>query len=240
MNTHYQTMKAPGPSRVVSMALVAVLTAAVVLVAIAATHAFVHHTSAPAASSGGSATAGGGQGRVTPATPSGPHPVMPSGAVKSLQEELAQLNYYEGSIDGIMGSQTVQAIQDLQREAGLPQTGVMNSATEAALHNYLIHGNSHMNPAPDPSSNPKPTPTPGYSASVATLQKQLAELNYYEGPINGMAGGSDHPGHCQPPAPGRTAPNRPDERRHPDRPHQLPDPRQQPHDGLTGSDRQAQ
>ncbi len=188
MNTHYQTMKASGPSRVVSMALVAVLTAAVVLVATAATYAFVHHTSAPAASSGGSATAGGGQGHVTPATPSGSHTVAPSGAVKSLQEELAQLNYYEGPIDGIMGSQTVQAIQDLQREAGLPQTGVMNSATEAALHNYLIHGNSQMNPAPDPSSNPKPTPTPGYSASVATLQKQLAELNYYEGPINGMAG----------------------------------------------------
>ena len=87
-----------------------------------------------------------------------------------------------------MGPQTVQAIQDLQRQAGLPQTGTMNSATEAALHNYLIHGNSQMNPPPDPSSNPKPTPTPSYSATVATLQKQLAQLNYYEGPINGIAG----------------------------------------------------
>jgi peptidoglycan hydrolase-like protein with peptidoglycan-binding domain len=188
MNTHYQTMKASGPSRVVTMGLVAVLTAALVLLALAATHAFVHHTSTPAASSGGSATAGGGQGHVTPATPADSHAVAPSGAVKSLQEELAQLNYYEGPIDGIMGPQTVQAIEDLQRQAGLPQTGVMNSATEAALHNYLIHGNSQMNPAPDPASNPKPTPTPAYSASVATLQKQLAQLNYYEGPINGIAG----------------------------------------------------
>ena len=188
MNTHYQTMKASGPSRLVTMALVAVVTAAVVLLTVAATHAFEHHTSAPVASSGGSATAEGGQGHVTPATPSGSRTVAPSGAVKSLQEELAQLNYYEGPIDGIMGSQTVQAIEDLQRQAGLPQTGVMNSATEAALHNYLIHGNSQMNPAPDPAANPKPTPTPAYSASVATLQKQLAQLNYYEGPINGIAG----------------------------------------------------
>jgi peptidoglycan hydrolase-like protein with peptidoglycan-binding domain len=108
--------------------------------------------------------------------------------VKSLQQELAQLNYYEGPIDGLMGPQTVQAIQDLQRQAGLAQTGVMNSATEGALHNYLIHGNSQMNPTPDPASNVKPTPTPAYSASVATLQKQLAQLNYYEGPINGIAG----------------------------------------------------
>jgi peptidoglycan hydrolase-like protein with peptidoglycan-binding domain len=164
------------------VALVAVLTVAVVLVTLAATHVFVHHTSAPAASSGG------GHGHATPATPSASHTATPSAAVKSLQEELAQLNYYEGPIDGIMGPQTVQAIQYLQRQAGLPQTGVMNSATEAALHNYLIHGNSQMNPAPDPAANPKPTPTPAYSASVATLQKQLAQLNYYEGPINGIAG----------------------------------------------------
>ena len=70
----------------------------------------------------------------------------------------------------------------------------MNSATEAALHNYLVHGNSAMNPPPDPASNPAPTPTPSYSASVAALQKQLAELNYYEGPVNGIS----RAGHCFP------------------------------------------
>ena len=188
MSTHSHTMKQAGPSRLVAVALGAVLTVAVVLVAVVATHLFVHHTSTPTASSGGSATAQGGQGHVAPAPASGSHPATPSASVKSLQEELAQLNYYEGPIDGIMGPQTVQAIQDLQRQAGLPQTGVMNSATEAALHNYLIHGNSQMNPAPDPSSNVKPTPTPAYSATVATLQRQLAQLNYYEGPVNGMAG----------------------------------------------------
>ncbi len=194
MSTHYQTLKKSSPSRALTAAVAVVLTVAVVLITLAATHVFDHHPATPTSSqSGGQVAPNGsnasGGSHVTPSG-SGSHTVTPSAAVKTLQQELAQLNYYEGSIDGIMGPQTVAAIQDLQRQAGLPQTGTMNSATEAALHNYLIHGNSQMNPPPDPSSNPKPTPTPApsYSASVATLQKQLAQLNYYEGPINGIAG----------------------------------------------------
>ncbi len=194
MSTHYQTLKKSSPSRALSAALAVVLALAIVLLTLAATHVFDHHPATPSASQSGgqvtpngSNTSGGSQGQVTPSG-TGSHTVTPSAAVKTLQQELAQLNYYEGPIDGIMGAQTVQAIQDLQRQANLPQTGTMNSATEAALHNYLVHGNSQMNPPPDPSSNPKPTPTPSYSATVATLQKQLAQLNYYEGPINGIAG----------------------------------------------------
>jgi peptidoglycan hydrolase-like protein with peptidoglycan-binding domain len=61
-----------------------------------------------------------------------------------LQRQLGQLNYYEGSVDGLMGPQTIAAIKDLQRQAGLPQTGQMNAATQAALANYLAHGNNQM------------------------------------------------------------------------------------------------
>ena len=62
-----------------------------------------------------------------------------------LQQELGQLNYYEGSVDGIMGPQTVQAITYLQRDAHLPQTGQMNAATQAALAHFLLaHGNNQM------------------------------------------------------------------------------------------------
>jgi peptidoglycan hydrolase-like protein with peptidoglycan-binding domain len=43
-----------------------------------------------------------------------------------------------------MGPQTIAAIKDLQRQAGLPQTGQMNAATQAALANYLAHGNNQM------------------------------------------------------------------------------------------------
>jgi peptidoglycan hydrolase-like protein with peptidoglycan-binding domain len=190
MSTHYETIRKPGPSRALTAAVAVVLTLAVVFATLAATHVFDHHSGSSSATSAGSNTSSGSQGHVTPSTPSGSHTATPSAAVKTLQQELAQLNYYEGPIDGLMGPQTVAAIQDLQRQAGLPQTGTMNSATEAALHYYLIHGNSQMNPAPDPSSNskPAPTPTPAYSATVASLQKQLAQLNYYDGPINGVAG----------------------------------------------------
>jgi peptidoglycan hydrolase-like protein with peptidoglycan-binding domain len=64
--------------------------------------------------------------------------------VVKLQQELGQLNYYEGSDDGIMGPQTIQAITYLQRDAGLPQTGQMNAATQAALAHFLAHGNNQM------------------------------------------------------------------------------------------------
>jgi hypothetical protein len=80
-----------------------------------------------------------------PATPSHPvTPVQPSAAVMQLQRQLGQLNYYEGPVDGVMGPQSIAAIQDLQRQAGLPQTGQMNAATQAALANYLAHGNNQM------------------------------------------------------------------------------------------------
>jgi peptidoglycan hydrolase-like protein with peptidoglycan-binding domain len=49
-----------------------------------------------------------------------------------------------GAADRIMGPQTTAAIKDLQRQANLPQTGTMNAATQAALDNYLAHGNNQM------------------------------------------------------------------------------------------------
>ena len=79
----------------------------------------------------------------TPATPV--HPAQPSAAVMKLQQELGQLNYYEGPDDGIMGPQTIAAITYLQRDAHLPQTGQMNAATQAALASFLAHGNNQMN-----------------------------------------------------------------------------------------------
>jgi hypothetical protein len=96
-------------------------------------------TSAPAASAARSAPASPAQ----PTTPASPA-VVPSASVKKLQQELGQLNYYEGPVDGLMGPQTTAAIQDLQRQAGLPQTGTMNPATQAALDHYLAHGNNQM------------------------------------------------------------------------------------------------
>ena len=76
---------------------------------------------------------------VTPVTPP-----APSETVIVLQRELGQLNYYEGPITGTMNNQTVVAITYLQRDAGLPQTGSMNAATQQALTTMLAQGNNQM------------------------------------------------------------------------------------------------
>ncbi len=96
--------------------------------------------SAPASPSAPSAPSANPAQPNTPASPA----VVPSASVKKLQQELGQLNYYEGPVDGIMGPQTTAAITDRQRQANLPQTGTMNAATQAALDNYLAHGNNQM------------------------------------------------------------------------------------------------
>jgi putative peptidoglycan binding protein len=94
-------------------------------------------------SSSGQYQPGTGGHHMTPAnTPT--NPVVPSAAVKSLQQQLAQLNYYDGPITGVENANTVQAIQYLQRDAHLPQTGQLNSATRAALTSMLAHGNNQM------------------------------------------------------------------------------------------------
>jgi peptidoglycan hydrolase-like protein with peptidoglycan-binding domain len=100
-----------------------------------------HSSQAPATNSTPTSTAVPAQ----PTTPVSPaRPVQPSASVVKLQQELGQLNYYEGPDDGIMGPQTIQAITYLQRDAGLPQTGQMNAATQAALAHFLAHGNNQM------------------------------------------------------------------------------------------------
>ncbi len=132
---------------------------AVAVVALAVTLSHSHSSQAPATSGTPTSTSVPAQpatpvspahpvqptAPVQPTTPVSPaHPVQPSAAVVKLQQELGQLNYYEGPDDGIMGPQTIQAITYLQRDAGLPQTGQMNAATQAALANFLAHGNNQM------------------------------------------------------------------------------------------------
>ena len=128
--------------------------AAAALIAVAVVLSVGHSGAAPAATTGPSAStsapanpATNGTTGTSGASGTSGHsvtPAQPSAAVEQLQRELGQLNYYEGPVDGVMGPQTIAAIKDLQRQAGLPQTGQMNAATQAALANYLAHGNNQM------------------------------------------------------------------------------------------------
>jgi peptidoglycan hydrolase-like protein with peptidoglycan-binding domain len=137
-----------GPSRsrfwIAIVAVGAVAVAAIIALAVTLTGSH-STTTTPGGTSSPAATS-----PANPSTPSHPSgggttPAKPSAAVEKLQQELGQLNYYEGPVDGVMGPQTIAAIKDLQRQANLPQTGTMNAATTAALANYLAHGNNNMN-----------------------------------------------------------------------------------------------
>ena len=105
----------------------------------AATHSQVRPASTNPSgdnSTGGGNSSGGGSST----TPS----QEPSSTVRLLQQQLGQLNYYEGPVNGIWSTQVTQAITYLQRDAHLPQTGQLNTATQSALNRMLSTGNNQM------------------------------------------------------------------------------------------------
>ncbi len=55
------------------------------------------------------------------------------GEVKELQRRLKNWGYYSGSVDGIYGKQTVEAVKYFQRKNGLTPDGIAGKATYAAL-----------------------------------------------------------------------------------------------------------
>ncbi|HJZ25475.1 MAG TPA: peptidoglycan-binding protein, partial [Streptosporangiaceae bacterium] len=134
--------------RICAVVIGTAMVAAVVALALALSNSHSSQapaTTGPSTSTSAPATPATPSNPANPATPSHPvTPVQPSASVMQLQRQLGQLNYYEGPVDGLMGPQTIAAVQDLQRQAGLPQTGQMNAATQAALANYLAHGNNQM------------------------------------------------------------------------------------------------
>ena len=127
----YPSQRAPRPQNNTPWTRIWGITIGVIIaaaLAILATISLTHTTTTP----------------TTPATSTSAPATPPSASVKQLQQQLGQLNYYEGPIDGYMGPQTIAAIKDLQAQAGLPQTGTMNPATQNALNNYLKNGNNQM------------------------------------------------------------------------------------------------
>ena len=55
----------------------------------------------------------------------------------ALQTDLKAAGYFQGPVDGVYGPETVQAVEDLQSDAGLPVTGLVDRATRAALGEAL-------------------------------------------------------------------------------------------------------
>lgn len=53
--------------------------------------------------------------------------------VKEMQPILLHLGYYRGALNGCKGPKSVAAVEEFQRDAGLPVTGEVDGATAAAL-----------------------------------------------------------------------------------------------------------
>ena len=53
--------------------------------------------------------------------------------VKQIQQKLKAWGYYNGSVDGIFGSKTLEAVKRFQRKNGLTADGIVGSKTLAAL-----------------------------------------------------------------------------------------------------------
>lgn len=85
-----------------------------------------------------------------------------------LQQVLAALGYYSGPIDGQWSDEMTAAVLALQIDLGVPQTGVYDEATDTALR--AKHGDV----------------TGALTESVVGLQQLLAELGFYNGPIDGV------------------------------------------------------
>lgn len=89
----------------------------------------------------------------------------------ALQQDLAATGYYAGTVDGVSGPMTVQAIEDLQKANGLPVTGTVDKATAAALQAELLA----LGGAAAQDS----------LASTAAVQQTLKLLGFWDGPVDG-------------------------------------------------------
>ena len=58
-------------------------------------------------------------------------------ATRDIQQALKNAGFYQGAIDGKMGSQTHEAVKEFQRVHGLTDDGVAGKQTWAKLHVYL-------------------------------------------------------------------------------------------------------
>ena len=55
------------------------------------------------------------------------------GEVRTIQTKLKRWGYYSGSVDGVYGAKTVEAVKYFQRQNGLTEDGVCGAKTVAAL-----------------------------------------------------------------------------------------------------------
>ena len=89
----------------------------------------------------------------------------------ALQNDLQTAGFYSGPVDGMYGPSTVEAVEQLQEDAGLPVTGLLDSATEQALDAAVEKATGSA--------------LAGATTHTASVQGALKVLGYWDGPVDG-------------------------------------------------------
>jgi len=101
--------------------------------------------------------------------------------ISRAQEELRELGYDPGPVDGIMGSRTRQALRQYQRDYNLPATGRLDTATQQRLL-----GDERASLPEDWRETP---PTMGRLMTEGEIQlaeQKLKDFGFDPGPVDGV------------------------------------------------------
>src|SRR5262249_42110066 len=121
----------------------------------------------------------------TPAVLTYVQPLTAQG-VQVVQQHLRQQGAYNGEVDGIWGPSSQAALENFQQMHGLQVTGQLNQATVATLGIALDQLLRAGQPAPAmPIAGSTLSP-----ASIQAIRARLRDLNFYNGPTDGIWGGA--------------------------------------------------
>ncbi len=101
-------------------------------------------------------------------------------AVSDLQKRLQSLNYLDGKADGIFGEDTQAALEAFQALNGLPETGVLDAETQAALESAMA--------VPMPTPEPTPLAKGAKGDGVREVQEALRAYGFMTGSADGDFG----------------------------------------------------
>ncbi len=122
--------------------------------------------------------------------------------VKTLQRRLKELGYYTGSIDGVFGDGTEQAVKAFQQASGLTADGKVGRQTSGSLFSSNAKRANNVNytaATPRAAVTPRPTATPrtdlylslgSKGNAVTRLQNRLIELGYLSGTADSVFAGA--------------------------------------------------
>jgi peptidoglycan hydrolase-like protein with peptidoglycan-binding domain len=104
--------------------------------------------------------------------------------VSQVQRRLTELGYYKGPVTGYFDLSTQAAVLQFQRANGLAADGVVGAETTNALN--LGRAGQGQSVGATESTGSGSTASNSSDQSVTEVQRQLTQLGYYKGTINGV------------------------------------------------------